>query len=260
MGQLIVAGFHRSGTSLLTQVLHAGGLFVGDRLLGAAPSNPYGHFEDLEVLNLHRAILGAHDDAPGDAWHWDEPTAFHLSSAHWASMRRLVAKRDAAHETWGFKDPRVCLFLGAWKYVMPDAKVVVVYRDPGECVRSMESRQGGELVRGVGIARNQTFFTRPDHGLKIWDTYNRALLAFAEAHVEDCLVLPFTALTGGFPVIERVNARLDIGLNTVDTASVFDALATSRRDAAQRVHSEAVRRRVEETWERLESLSERTAA
>lgn len=260
MGQLIVAGFHRSGTSLLAQLLHAGGLFLGDRLLGAAPSNPYGHFEDMEVLTLHRAILAAHEDAPGDAWQWDEPMAFHLSADHWDRMRKLVARRDTAHARWGFKDPRVCMFMGAWKYVMPDAKVVIVYRDPGECVRSMESRQSEELGEGVNVERNRRFFAEPDHGLKLWDSYNRALLAFAEAHVEDCLVLPFTALTVGFPVIERVNARLGLGLDPVDTDAVFDAQATSAREAAQRVHSEVVRRRVEETWARLESLSERTAA
>jgi len=39
--QLIVAGFHRSGTSLVCQVLHRAGLFLGYDLLGAVFSNPY---------------------------------------------------------------------------------------------------------------------------------------------------------------------------------------------------------------------------
>jgi len=255
MAHLIIAGFHRSGTSLLTQLLHAGGLFVGDRLLGAAESNPYGHFEDMEVLQLHRAILRAH----GEDWQWDEPTAYHLSPAHWRRMRRFVAKRDVEHAHWGFKDPRVCLFMGAWKYVMPDAKVVVVYRDPGECVRSMESRQAEEMLRGLNVDRNMRFFTEPDHGLKVWDSYNRALVAFAEMHVDDCLVLPFTSLTSDFPVMDRVNDRLGIGLEPVPTDAVFDAAVTSAREAPQRVHSPAVKARVEETWARLEALAERTA-
>ena len=48
--QLIVAGFHRSGTSLVCQLLHRAGLFLGYDLLGPAFSNPHGHFEDTEVL------------------------------------------------------------------------------------------------------------------------------------------------------------------------------------------------------------------
>ena len=54
---LVVAGFHRSGTSLVTEILSRAGLFVGDDLIGANPSNPYGHFEDREVVRLHDRLL-----------------------------------------------------------------------------------------------------------------------------------------------------------------------------------------------------------
>jgi len=254
--QLIIAGFHRSGTSLLTQLLHSAGLFVGDDLLGARPSNPYGHFEDNEVLQLHRDILNRH----GFDWQWDIPFPFHIGRDHWARMRRFVQRRDRDHATWGFKDPRVCLFMGAWKYVMPDAKVVIVYRDPGECVRSMESRQAAELLKGVNQRTNRRFFAEPDHGLKIWDSYNRALVAFARRHEDDCLVLPFTALSQDYPVVARVNERLGLDLDPVETTTVFDPNVTSNREAPQRVHSPVVKRRVEETWAALEALAERTAS
>ncbi len=59
--QLIIAGFHRSGTSVTAQLLHGAGLFLGYELLEALPSNPYGHFEDREVVELDRQILA--DDA-----------------------------------------------------------------------------------------------------------------------------------------------------------------------------------------------------
>lgn len=62
--QLIITGFHRSGTSTTAQLLHRAGLFFGYELLEALPSNPYGHFEDREVVNLHPQILA------GDVWAW----------------------------------------------------------------------------------------------------------------------------------------------------------------------------------------------
>jgi hypothetical protein len=67
--QLIVAGFHRSGTSLVCQLLHRAGLFLGYDLMGAAFSNPYGHFEDTEVHHLHEQILADN----GHTWMVSEP-------------------------------------------------------------------------------------------------------------------------------------------------------------------------------------------
>ncbi|HEY2211238.1 MAG TPA: hypothetical protein VGH62_06390, partial [Bradyrhizobium sp.] len=55
--EIIVAGFHRSGTSSTAQLLHAAGMFFGDDLIGAMPSNPYGHYEDREIVRLHDRIL-----------------------------------------------------------------------------------------------------------------------------------------------------------------------------------------------------------
>lgn len=255
--QLIIAGFHRSGTSLLTQLLHSAGLFVGDELLGAAPSNPYGHYEDAEVLKLHRAILERH----GDEWQWDSAFPFYIGPDHWERMRAFAQKRNLAHRTWGFKDPRVCLFIGQWKYLLPDAKVVVVYRDPGECVRSMEVRQATALIKGEGpTRRHRRFFTEPDHGLRLWDTYNRALISFVRRYEEDCLVMPFTRLTENYPVIQEINARLGGDLDPVPTESVFDPSVTSLREAPQRVFDAEVKRRVEETWATLDDLAVRTGA
>lgn len=253
--QLIVAGFHRSGTSLLTHLLHDAGLFVGDRLLGAMPSNPYGHFEDRDFLELHRSILWSH----GDDWQWDATMPFHVSAAKWREMRALARKRDIRHRLWGFKDPRVCLFMGHWKYLMPDAKAVIVYRDPADSVRSMESRQAKAYYDGVGkVDDHMRFFREPDHGLRVWNTYNKALVAYARAHLDECLVIPFSYLTDGQPVVDMINDRLGAGLEPVATEQVFDARATTRRDRPQVVFDDRLKDCVQETWAALEELTAST--
>lgn len=252
--QLIIAGFHRSGTSLLTQLLHRAGLFVGDELLGAMPSNPYGHFEDVEVLRIHQEILTPH----GADWQWDAAFPHYIGEDHWRAMVQLARRRNLAHTDWGFKDPRVCLLLGAWKYVLPDAKVVVVYRDPGESVRSLEQRQADDKFekRAGQYPSHLRTYSQPDHGLRLWDTYNRALVSFVRAHRDDCLVIPHEALTQGYPVVRRINERFGAALTDVDTAEVYDPNVTRQRVAPQRYFSDTVAERVARTWADLESLTD----
>jgi hypothetical protein len=253
--QLIVAGFHRSGTSLLTQVLHSAGLFVGRRLLGAMPSNPYGHFEDLDFLELHRSILWAH----GDDWQWPSPPPLYVSPARWREMRALVRSRDLTHRSWGFKDPRSAFFLGHWKYLMPDAKVVVVYRDPADSVRSMESRQASAYFAKEGKpATHLRFFNEPDHGLRLWNTYNRAIVSFVRAHREDCLVVPFADLVLGFPVVATLNERFGADLPEILLDDVFDASATTRREVPQNVFDPQLQVSLHKTWATLEDLASTT--
>src|SRR5215204_5245116 len=104
--QLIIAGFHRSGTSATAQILHRAGLFLGDELLEALPSNPYGHFEDKEIKRLHEGIFA--DNERG--WIIDEPFLPMIGQRRWQQMQALIERRNSEHSLWGFKDPRACLF------------------------------------------------------------------------------------------------------------------------------------------------------
>ena len=97
--QLIVAGFHRSGTSLVCQLLHRAGLFLGYDLLDAAFSNPHGHFEDTEILNLHEQILADN----GRTWLVSEPFLPVITESHWQKLEQIIQRRNTEHDLWGFK-------------------------------------------------------------------------------------------------------------------------------------------------------------
>lgn len=250
--QIIVVGFHRSGTSLLAQLLHRSGLFLGDQLLGAMQSNPYGHFEDVEIVKLHSDILRAH----GDTWLVDGQRSWHFSEQHWRRMRDHARHRSKHHAIWGFKDPRVCFFLGAWKYLMPNARFVIVYRDPAECVHSLERRHSSDLMGGRGPAAiHREFWRRADRGMRMWCAHNRAVLNFVQGHREDCLVVPFTHLSRGFPVVAEINRRFGTDLLEVPTGAVFDAAATTLRPGPQWVHSAEIAGRASRIWEQFEQLA-----
>lgn len=222
--ELIIAGFHRSGTSFTTQALHAAGLFIGDDLLGAVPSNPYGHFEDRAVISFHENLL----ESNGVTWQLDRPLIPAVSRAQWDHLEDFVARRSRDHAVWGFKDPRVCHFLGLWRHVLPGAKILVVYRHYDGCVRSLHRRHATQLAKSEGPpAIHRRFFEEPDFGLKMWIHHNKALVRQASSAPENTMVVSFENLTQGFPLIERLAKVWDLPLTQSSMTSLFDPSVTT---------------------------------
>lgn len=254
--ELIVAGFHRSGTSLLTRLLHAAGLFVGDGLIGAKDSNPFGHFEDRAIVQLHDAILADN----GLTWQVSEPFLPVITRRRWSEMEAIVTERRVAHPMWGFKDPRVCLFLPHWAGLMPNVKVVGVFRHPRDAVLSLERRHVGDLVEGVGPRDiHRRFFEIPDLGLRMWLHYNKVLARYVEDHLQSSMLYSFDSLAGGAPVLERLRSKWGLPLDDVDTLRVFDPSVTSTSRHARIVYDESLIEAALELWERLNELSVNTS-
>jgi hypothetical protein len=254
--QLIVAGFHRSGTSLVCQLLHRAGLFLGYDLMGASFSNPHGHFEDIEIFSLHEQILADN----GQTWMVGEPFLPVIAEPHWRRMERIIRRRDAEHNLWGFKDPRVCLFMMVWKHLLPNARVLLIYRHFSDTTYSLGRRQSAELfAKPTGPERiYRRFWEEPDLALRMWLTHNEALLTFARTHPGDTLAVSLDLVQNGFPVIRAVNQRWGLGLTEVPTSEVFDPTVTERRPGRQPLSDRRLIDRVDATWEALERLREQT--
>lgn len=194
---LVVAGMHRSGTSCVAGLLHSAGLFLGDHLLGADPTNQSGHFEDLEFLDFHRDVLRAHGLADdGFVAH------VHLESIAERYRRRaaaLVEARRALLRPWGWKDPRTVLFLPLWRDLVPDARYLFVFRPPWDVVDSL-FRRGDDL-----FARNPTF------ALTVWADYNARIRDFARAFPERVLVRELTQIAADPDALVRA-VRQDLNV------------------------------------------------
>lgn len=253
--QLIIAGFHRSGTSATAQLLQRAGLFLGYELLEALPSNPYGHFEDREVVDLHQEILADNDRT----WLVGEPFLPVVNPARWRKMRQIIERRNAENRLWGFKDPRVCTFIMLWKYLMPDAKVLLVYRHFSESTRSLGRRHSSDLLSGAGNQRiHRRFWEDPDLALRMWLTHNNALLAFERAYPEDTLVVSMDMVRDGFPLVWAIEQRWSLGLEDVPVAEVFDPAAAARRPGRQPVSDRRLISEIDTTWQALEELGRKT--
>lgn len=140
----IVTGMDRSGTSWVASALRASGVFMGERLFKASRGNPFGHFEDEDFLNFHIDLLkevnyeGLHKYGFPDP----PPLEIHVPEEYVQRALKLIESRNE-YVLWGFKDPRTTLFLDFWKQLIPDIKVICLYRHPLEICISLFSRGDG---------------------------------------------------------------------------------------------------------------------
>jgi hypothetical protein len=137
-----IVGMHRSGTSLLAQLLQRSGLYLGseDRLFGPSPDNPDGYWEHTGFHNLNDSVLAALGGT------WDAPP---VVPARWEEDPRLAAPAAEARQLlgefsgrkpWGWKDPRTSLTLSLWLELIPDLKVIICIRNPLEVACSVQRR------------------------------------------------------------------------------------------------------------------------
>lgn len=232
---LIITGMHRSGTSLITQWLHACGLHVGARLVGPAIGNEDGHFEDLDFFNFHRSSLHTQQLPDSGFIHH---TVKNLPVRQLLQLRTLLQHKNNAQLQWGWKDPRTCLFLDLYRRLLPQARYLVIWRRYQRVVSSLITRLYEEDVAAHKQQKNisnwwwnltkrkqhKTTLCEKygEHFLKIWINYNEAILQ----HLRQ---LPHAA----YLVVEQA------ALPTKDQW-VFEHLATEWQFKLQYRHFESV--------------------
>jgi hypothetical protein len=140
-----VLGMHRSGTSLISRILNLLGVDLGpeERLLQPRPDNPLGFWEHEGFVQVDEELLGM----LGGTWH--EPPVFEPG---WERSPGLAGLRGAAvemirqdfgrSELWGWKDPRACLTLPFWQFLIPGMRYVICLRSPVDVARSLARRDG----------------------------------------------------------------------------------------------------------------------
>jgi GT2 family glycosyltransferase len=158
---ICIAGAHRSGTSMLTRLLHACGLFLGPKnaLMPPQADNPDGFWEHLGFVALNDELLnllgGAWDLPPKADETFMRPELDPLR----LKARLLMESFDSAR-VWGWKDPRNSLTLPFWRNLLTGMKTVIMVRNPLEVAYSMKERNG----------------TSYSFGLRLWEIYNRRLI------------------------------------------------------------------------------------
>ncbi|MEQ1701727.1 MAG: glycosyltransferase [Ilumatobacteraceae bacterium] len=217
MSGLIVAGMHRSGTSLVARLLQEGGWHAGEEQLRSADED---YFEDAAFVALHRRWLAA--CLPPGEGHADwglsdagEPQPSLLVAAA-ADAAAFHAQREQQRDRWVAKDPRASLFLEQWATV-ESLRFVLVYRSSWDVTDS--------AVR-LG---HPPFCANPSLVRRAWVLHNQRIVAFAHRHRARCVVLAAEALAADPGGVWRRLADV-IGLDGEVPRDLLDRTKLQTRD------------------------------
>jgi hypothetical protein len=207
---LIIAGMHRSGTSIITEVLVRAGLYAGGESVDE-------HFEAVHFSRANRAMTGEGSfmllDYGWTAPKGDEFIAGRRGYAESAARSSGAFFADRAGEAaWGWKDPRNNLTLPVWLSIFPRAKVLNIIRDGRAVALSLADRDG--LDPSFGVALWAHYVARAEATLAPLPVEQKLTVRYEDAITEPERVLPrlleFVGLDadGG---IEPLLSMLDAG-------------------------------------------------
>ncbi|MGH8581960.1 MAG: glycosyltransferase [Gammaproteobacteria bacterium] len=160
---VFILGPGRSGTSLVTQLLHLAGVGLSRDLVPADQANPAGYWEDRYIVEIHRDLLDALglDDLisatvplPGD---WMKHPAASVAKG------KLKAYIEAAmaweNKAWGIKDPRLSLLIPLWQEICFEVNIPTRYvfclRHPSSVANSMHNAYGLDAAIGEAVWLNR---------------------------------------------------------------------------------------------------------
>ncbi len=143
MKTVVVLGTHRSGTSLVTGMLHTLGVRMGppgadDRWIYPSWANPTGQFENPEFTDLLHRFLDFDGEEPRWDPAWDDLSG--RTATYLPEFARLVRRTES--DLWGWKHPWSLLVLEPLLPELHGPTFVVVRRNLSEVIDSLHRRDG----------------------------------------------------------------------------------------------------------------------
>ncbi len=142
---VIILGMHRSGTSMVSELLDQLGLFVGKELQDDHEST---YFLDLNDIILSRVNASWDHPLPVlDFFKCDEAvrmTAEALAADVSSSgIKKFLGKGRLKNfdKPWGWKDPRTVFTLPLWLKLFPEARLVYIVRNGIDVAKSLMVRE-----------------------------------------------------------------------------------------------------------------------
>lgn len=205
MAPIVVLGMHKSGTTLVSLMLHRSGIsMVDDEEAGGYDDG--NHFERTATNTLNKLLLGR---AGGSSIRtFKRLDLKQVPLKYLEDARRLARDLEGRQVRWGFKDPRTCLTYPVWKSVLPPHKLICVYRDPAEVHAHYTRKRTLDPTRGI-------------RALRAWYEHNLGMFnAFGQATPDDRLLIDYGKLMQDDREIDRLERFLGCKINDERDASL----------------------------------------
>ena len=268
---VIFIGMHRSGTSMLGQLLENLGMFFGTQ---KDENNEALFFQDLNEWLLSQCGGRWDYPAPFNEYFWRNDDIVKWSdiylrnllasprSIQFLGLRRFLSGRmNSLNGPWGWKDPRNTFTLPLWLKIFPNAKVVSIERNGVDVAQSLFAREIKVLKEAPGFYQRYraVFFLHPrragfahsprclslEDAFSLWQEYTTqadAVIAslprerVLSLRYEDVLSEPVKWLTqtAAFCDIEASNAQIEATAKSIraDRAQAYESDPELRTFAA----------------------------
>jgi hypothetical protein len=187
--RVVVVSIGRSGTSLISRILHEVLTVDFGEEADHIPrnhNNPDGYFENAEFLTVDQRILAAVGASvlsppPIDfASHMDA----RIRSNFVDGCGRLLEKYAANKPAFGWKDPRLSFTLPIWRAACPDITPIIAFRKPESVLASIAAQLDQPVETLAGL-----WFAYYRHVLTHTDGLNRLFVSFDQLLAEPVTVV-----------------------------------------------------------------------
>lgn len=152
---------HRSGTSLLADIVGKLGVYLGaeDELMPPSGNNVFGYYELDALRALNDQILNSFNGS------WKKPVKVlteKISPEYEKRAEEILDSLREKSEIIGFKDPRLALTIDFWSKLSTGNEYLYIYRHPISTAKSISKAENLHISKAF----------------KLWREYNEAILEF----------------------------------------------------------------------------------
>lgn len=219
-GPILIAGMHKSGTSIASLIMQSYGLELGSNLLESNSDNPEGYYEDIDAIKLNRLALKRLGLDPDWGEGKNSSLSQVISHSEWRNLAlSYIASRAKSNAIWGWKDPRNSILLNEWMEVNSAIKVLAALRPPWDVVASFSRSKCNFYPRKISKV------------VKIWCNFNQSILDFKKKYPSQCLIVSTSSIIRSpSEFIKILNTKWDQEFSTNHPISTQKSLNLIRKD------------------------------